>query len=182
MLHEGFWILLIQKNKNLNEGCVHCSKDEGGHKDMRTPVPNWILRKRVYYYYFLYYYLLLPLALLTPSGFFNGLLGDPLYSSFSARRPRCTELLHFISSYPLNLITKLNSSFFQISDSLLFNFIPDLIVCLPDSRILSSMNFSVSFTSVKFPMLLTKIEFHVTNTGWPKSRYTVIKSRVWVQK
>ena len=38
---------LFKTDKGLTEGCVHCSKDEGGHKDMRTPVPHWILTKRV---------------------------------------------------------------------------------------------------------------------------------------
>ena len=45
----------------------------------------------------------------------------------------------------------------------LSNFLLDLIVRLLDSRIFTSMNFSVSFTSVKFRMLLTKIEFHLSN-------------------
>ena len=41
-------------------------------------------------------YLLLPLPSLTPSGFFNGMLGG--------LQTRRSELLHFISSYPVDLI------------------------------------------------------------------------------
>ena len=66
---------------------------------------------------------------------------------------------------PLNETLKLNM-WLQISA---FHFLLDLIVHLPDSHIFTSMSFSVSFTSVKFRMLLTKTEFHISNICKPFS-------------
>ena len=49
-LQEGFSILpILERDKNLKEGCVRCSDDERGHSehDEEAQVPRWKSRKPV---------------------------------------------------------------------------------------------------------------------------------------